>query len=93
MTHLSTHFDPDTVVTTVPPTASVVIGDVVILSPSVKEGDPEISPETLPSRFWRQLEIVAIPRGALFSFFGAETSSLGAKPKRPNDIVAPGFAC
>ena len=51
---INTHFDPEVVSTTAPPTASVLRGDDVIDSPSSNDGDPEIKPVTEKSRFFLQ---------------------------------------
>jgi len=101
------YLDPEEVCTTLPPSASVVMGEVDTASPSSKLGDPLIKPEIPPSRFCFQLDIIGTPRGALDADFlggaalaglltagGAVSSLVSAlSPNNPKrEIVAPGFA-
>jgi len=66
------YFDPDSVVTNVPPIASLVIGDVDTNSPSSNDGEPNILPLIPPSRSCLQSDMTGTPRGALANFFGAD---------------------
>mmetsp|Transcript_13564 Transcript_13564/g.18960 ORF Transcript_13564/g.18960 Transcript_13564/m.18960 type:complete len:255 (-) Transcript_13564:1644-2408(-) len=62
------YLDPEDVCTTVPPTPSPVMGDVVTASPSPKFGEPKILPEIDPSRFCFHPVMVGTPRGAADAF-------------------------
>ena len=83
-----THFDPETVVATDPPTGVPLIGDVVTESPLRKVVEPEINPDKDPSRFLFQRDKVGTPGGAPDA--GAMFAAL--PPNNPREMVAPGFA-
>mmetsp|Transcript_12873 Transcript_12873/g.16920 ORF Transcript_12873/g.16920 Transcript_12873/m.16920 type:complete len:256 (-) Transcript_12873:184-951(-) len=74
------YLDPEDVCTTVPPTPSPVIGEVVTASPSPKLGESKILPEMDPSRFCFHPVIVGTPRGAAdaFGWTGAGAVLVGA---------------
>jgi hypothetical protein len=63
------YLEPEVVCTTTPSAGSLVIGDVVMDSPSPKVLEPKITPEMEPSRFCLQLEIAGTPLGAEATFF------------------------
>ena len=62
---IHTHLDPDLVVTTLPPTALPLIGEVVIGSPFLKDPDPLMIPVMEPSLSCLHFEIVGTPPGAV----------------------------
>mmetsp|Transcript_43948 Transcript_43948/g.133880 ORF Transcript_43948/g.133880 Transcript_43948/m.133880 type:complete len:333 (-) Transcript_43948:252-1250(-) len=83
------YLDPDPVVTTAPPTASDVIGEVVTGSPSSNEREPEMKPEIEPSRFCLHRERVGTPAGAFAAFFGATVGTTAAAGATSSDLGTP----
>ncbi len=69
-------------VTTVPPTALPLIGEVVIGSPSLNFPDPEITPVIDPSRACFHFDMTGTPRGAV-------EADLVEMVERVGDLLAP----
>jgi len=76
----------------VPPTASLVIGDVLTNSPSSNAGEPNILPSIPPSRPCFQFDMAGTPRGALANFFGADLADAVGWPMPNKLIEAPRLA-
>ena len=83
------YFEPDSVVTTVPPTALPLIGDVVIGSPSLNLPDPEITPVIEPSRPCFHFDMTGTPRGAELEDELVESVGDLLAPKSNKLMVAP----
>lgn len=76
------------VVTTVPPTALPLMGEVVTGSPSLNELLPEITPVIEPSRACFHLEITGTPRGAAVDVDDVvETVESDLSPPNPNKLM------
>jgi hypothetical protein len=84
------HLDPDLVVTTAPPTALPVMGDVVTGAPSSNAGLPEITPVIEPSRACFHLDMTGTPRGALEAGVAEaveESPESDLPPPNPNKLI------
>ena len=81
---MATHLDPDFVVTTVPPTALPLIGEVVTGSPSPNALEPEITPVIEPSRACFHFEITGTPRGAAVDVEDVDAVLASDLPPPPN---------